>query len=100
MPMKKVAGQNSPPPQTKALDPRLIALPVDPHVTPHMTPHMNNLKITSRFNKSSNVVKTSAFPAESGKINSNLHRRKMVTNHNLALRLSKFQMVVKSSREA
>ena len=34
------------------------------------------------------------------RIDSNLRRRKIVTNHDLAIRLSKFQMVVKSSREA
>ena len=37
--------------------------------------------------------------SQSGRVDSNLRRRKMVTNHDLAIRLSKFQMVVKSSRE-
>ena len=37
--------------------------------------------------------------AQSGRKDQNLHRRKIVTNHDLAIRLSKFQMVVKSSRE-
>ena len=37
--------------------------------------------------------------AQYGRIESNLRRRKMVTNHDLAIRLSKFQIVVKSSRE-
>ena len=38
--------------------------------------------------------------AQSGRKDQNLRPRKMVTNHDLAIRISKFQMVVKSSREA
>ena len=57
-----------------------------------------------------NALSASSLPAyhrpyrephvQYGRIDSNLCRRKMVTNHDLAIRLSKFQMVVKSSREA
>ena len=38
--------------------------------------------------------------AQYRRIDSNLRRGKMVTNHDLAIRLSKFQMVVKSLSEA
>ena len=57
----------------------------------HIAPHLPHHPITACCRDSY---------AQSGRKDYNLPRRKMVTNHDLANRLSKFQMVVKSSREA